>query len=89
MLRIAPYKKVYKHNLGPICREHKSIYIRELDHPYGKHYFRHIYTDGSWWSYLYEGIEGGSIEAITIEGGPGQYTPVWINPQTNLTEWNM
>ena len=86
MVTAAPYKKVHKHNLSPICRGCKSVYIRECN---AVKFFRHVYADGSWWQYLYDGLVEGDMEVITIEGGPGQYVPVWINTQTNMAEWNM
>ena len=83
MVVSTPYKKVFKRNLGPICRFCKTIYIREA----GDRFFYHEIADGGMWHYLYDGLDEGDLEIITIENGPGKRALVSINPTTMMAEW--
>ena len=39
------------------------------------------------WHYLYDGLDEGDLEIITIENGPGKRALVSINPMTMMAEW--
>lgn len=83
MVITQPYKKLYKNNVGRICRRCEDIYIKEGN----MKYYQHMYTDGGLFWWLYDSIESKKIDVIQIHNGPGPYIHVTINTQTNLAEW--